>query len=147
MKSIIINSDSKFVIYKRVIKKIFYDLSKYLKFDINRIEVSFVNDEIIKRINKKYLNHDFATDIITFDYSENGSIDCELIISYKTAFDNSNKFNVDFNSEIVRLLIHGILHVTGYDDKNSRDKIKMKKKENALVKKFSDKYWVLKNDN
>lgn len=143
-RTIVINTEKKFPIEKRFVKKIFLELSEVLKFEFCRIEVSFVSDKTIQIINKEYLNHDWATDIITFNYAESDVLDCELIISYETAFDNANKFNVDYNSEIVRLLIHGILHVVGYDDKKQSDRKRMKRKENFLVKLFADKYWIFR---
>ena len=145
-RRISISSDNNFLINKAEVNKLFFVLENNLKFHFSRIEVSFVNDDTILKINSEYLNHDWFTDIITFDYSQGSLIDCELIISYDTAISNAKKYNVGINDELIRLLIHGILHVTGYDDKLTSEKIKMKKKENTLVQIYSDKYWILGND-
>jgi rRNA maturation RNase YbeY len=140
---IFISSDNFFKVNKNEIKKLFNELAEILNFHFKKIEVSFVSDEIISEINVVYLNHQGSTDIITFDYSEDNLIECELIISYQTAIANALKFKVDTNTEIIRLLVHGILHVTGYDDKLLSDKLRMKKKENELVRIFSKTFGVL----
>ena len=88
-------------------------------------------------INTQYLGHNFSTDIITFNYSgENDSFDGEIFISVDDAFSNSKKYKVSLDNEIIRLVIHGILHLLGFDDKNKFDLKKMKKEENRLVSVF-----------
>lgn len=108
-----------------------------LKISFRYIEISFISDKMIKNYNKTYLNHDYATDIITFDYSKNKKeINAELLISAETALSNSTRFNTDYGSEIVRLISHGILHLAGYKDKTETQKKVMRKKENELINKF-----------
>lgn len=88
----------------------------------------------MKEINSKYLKHHNSTDIITFNYTEQkNSIDAELFICPDVAVQNAKFFHVTFREEILRLVIHGILHLLNYDDKKKEDKIKMKKMENRLV--------------
>jgi rRNA maturation RNase YbeY len=93
-------------------------------------------DQIIP-INKKYLDHNFSTDIITFNYSgENYTLDGEIFISLDDATYYANKYDIELHNEILRLVVHGFLHMVGYDDKNSKDKRNMKQAEDRLVKKY-----------
>ena len=85
-------------------------------------------------MNAKFLNHYYSTDIITFDYSEDrNGIDAEIFISIDDAESNARKYKVHLKNEITRLIIHGILHLLGYDDQQKKDKIIMKRKENDLL--------------
>jgi probable rRNA maturation factor len=121
-------------ISKRKIQFLIKNLSELLNFSTESLEINFINANKIEEINSKYLNHNYSTDIITFNYSENKKIlDGEIFISIDDAFTNSEKFKISFNLEITRLVIHGILHLLGYDDQNPKDKIKMKRKENKLL--------------
>lgn len=112
-----------------------------LSLKVGEFSISLVDDETIHRLNRDYLNHDYATDILTFNYKESDTaeIEGEIIISYETAELNAKKFNVSASEEIFRLLIHGILHLTGFDDKTAGEKSKMKKKEDQLLKLVAEK--------
>ena len=91
--------------------------------------------------NKQYLNHNYDTDIITFNYSgSNNHLDGEIFISISQAIDNSIKFNVNLDSELIRLVVHGLLHLIGYDDKNSSEKKIMKSEEDKLTEIISQKF-------
>lgn len=104
---------------------------------INSLEINFLNSGQIEEINSKYLNHNYSTDIITFNYSdEKSKLDGEIFISIEDAKNNAKKFKVFFENEIVRLIIHGILHMIGYDDTEPELKRRMKRKENEMVKKI-----------
>jgi rRNA maturation RNase YbeY len=125
------------VINKRKIHLLVNKLSAELNFKIANLEINFISNEEIKRINKIYLNHDFITDIITFGYSSDlKNIDGEIIISIDDAKINSQKFKVSFFEEIARLVVHGILHLLGYDDQITSDKKVMKRMENKLLSNF-----------
>ena len=87
-------------------------------------------------INVKHLNHNTLTDIITFDYSEEKKINSDIFISIERVLENSEKFNVTFDEEFHRVMIHGILHLCGYKDKSKADAELMRKKENAALKLF-----------
>lgn len=129
--------DSSKVINKRKIHLLVNRLTKELKFNISNLEINFISNEDIKRINKIYLNHNFTTDIITFSYSsDTKNIDGEIIISIDDAQINSQKFKVSFYEEIARLVIHGILHLLGFDDQITNDKKIMKRMENKLLSNF-----------
>jgi rRNA maturation RNase YbeY len=94
----------------------------------------FCNDDRILEVNKQYLDHDYYTDIITFDYSESSIISGDIFISIDTVRSNSVEFGVSFEHELHRILIHGILHLCGQDDKTSETREQMTQKENIALK-------------
>ncbi len=101
-----------------------------------KIQFVFTNDESLLEINKSFLNHNTLTDIITFDYCEEKKVNGEIYISVERVKENAKKFNVDFENEILRVIIHGVLHLCGYKDKSKSDAEFMRKKENAALKLF-----------
>lgn len=118
------------------IKSVVSDLQFSLKmsnYKVGDINIVFCNDTYLLEINQKYLNHNYFTDIITFDYSENGIISGDLFISVDTVRENSLKFKVSFDEEIKRVIIHGVLHLLGYKDKTKSEKLKMKDAENMAL--------------
>ena len=111
-------------------------LSVELNFLVSNLEINFISGEDIHAMNKSYLKHDYTTDIITFNYSDSlQQIDGEIFISIDDALSNSKKFKVTLSEELVRLVIHGILHLLGYDDQNLTDQKIMKRLENKLLSK------------
>jgi probable rRNA maturation factor len=132
----------------------FFSDKKFIRFDINNlvkrfekiaffegycieiVNFNFVSDRTIVIQNKKYLNHNYPTDIITFDYSEQHIISGDIYISLDTILYNSKKFNVDFKNELYRVMIHGLLHLMKFDDKSATEKILMRKKENYYLRFF-----------
>jgi rRNA maturation RNase YbeY len=84
-------------------------------------------------MNRQYLNHDYYTDIITFDYTENGVISGDLYISLDTVGSNSEKFGVLYAEELNRVIIHGILHLCGFKDKTPADAQTMREKEDEAL--------------
>ena len=136
MKNLHIFESSK-VFDKRKIHLLVNRLTGELNFKISNLEINFISNEEIIRINKIYLNHDFTTDIITFNYSSDiKNIDGEIIISIDDAKINSQKYKVSFYEEIARLVIHGVLHLLGYDDQITSKKKVMKRMENKLLSNF-----------
>lgn len=136
MKRLYIFDPSK-KINKRRIHLLVNRLTKELNFSISFLEINFISSDDIKKINKMHLNHDYATDIITFRYcTDLKNIDGEIIISIEDAQINSQKFKISFYEEIARLVIHGILHLLGYDDQITNDKKVMKRMENKLLSNF-----------
>lgn len=101
-------------------------------------ELSFVfmSDEELLKINRRFLNHDTYTDIITFDYTEEKKINGEIMISVERVAENSEKLNTEFDEELRRVIIHGVLHLCGYKDKSRADKKTMREKENAALEKL-----------
>jgi len=96
----------------------------------------FVNDKTLSDMHGTYLNDPTPTDVITFDLGAD-EIEGEIYISYDRAMDQAKTFNISFEAELIRLLIHGLLHLAGYDDIDESDRTKMKLQENALVEMFS----------
>jgi len=113
-------------------------LREDLEFKLNSLFINFITSEEIHKINKKYLNHDRSTDIITFNYSgDHNELDGEIFISVENAEVFAKKYKVTPNKEIIRLIIHGILHLKGYNDISKVDRTKMKKNENNLTNKYN----------
>lgn len=96
----------------------------------------FCTDERILEVNKQYLEHDYFTDIITFDYSERNIISGDIFISLETVKSNSEEFGVSFDEELHRIIIHGILHLCGQDDKTPELRQEMTNKENKALEKL-----------
>lgn len=127
-------------IRKKLKKSKLHDLIKSLSIELNftvsNLEINIISGSDIHLINKSYLKHNYTTDIITFNYSNTlNQIDGEIFISIDDALYNSKKFKVTLSEELVRLVIHGILHLLGYDDQNRSDKKIMKQLENKLLSK------------
>jgi len=93
----------------------------------------FCSDEYLWNMNKQYLNHDYYTDIITFDYVKNGVISGDLFISYDRIKDNAEKFNVSHETELLRVMIHGVMHLVGYDDMTDEDETKIHEREDYYL--------------
>ena len=99
------------------------------------VSVIFVSDDYLLEMNQTYLNHDYYTDIITFDYCEQNVISGDLFISVDRVRENADVFNVDFGTELHRVIIHGVLHLCGYKDKTEDDEEVMRKMENKYLNK------------
>lgn len=139
MKNLNVLSDDGIVIKKIVVHRLVAKLKETLNFKLENLLIVFVNSNSILKINKQYLKHNYTTDIITFNYSkESNMFDGEIYISVLDAQNNAKRYNVTLNSEIIRLIIHGILHLLGYDDIDRKDKLVMKKMENLLVDKLNN---------
>ena len=98
----------------------------------------FVNDEKILEVNNEYLGHDYYTDIITFDYDEGDTINGDLIISLDTVRTNAEKFGKDYDEELHRVIIHGILHLCGINDKGPGEREIMEAAENRALALLSE---------
>lgn len=101
-------------------------------------EISFVfcSDDYLLDINRQYLDHDYYTDIITFDYVEGNLISGDVFISIDRVKENADVFKVSFENELNRIIIHGVLHLLGYKDKDSKQKEVMTGKEDYYLQKF-----------
>ena len=93
----------------------------------------FCDDEKILEVNKEYLQHDYYTDIITFDYTEGDTISGDLFISLDTVRSNSEQLGVDYSQELHRVIIHGILHLCGINDKGEGEREIMEAAENKAL--------------
>jgi rRNA maturation RNase YbeY len=103
---------------------------------IGEISYVFCSDEYLLELNKQFLNHDTYTDIVTFDYCENGLINGELYISTDRVEDNAVDFGVTFSEELHRVMAHGLLHLMGYGDKSENDIVVMRSKEMEKMNMF-----------
>ncbi len=100
---------------------------------VGEIGYLFVNDEKILEVNREYLGHDYFTDIITFDYDEGEVINGDLVISLDTVRSNALLFGKDYNEELHRVIIHGILHLCGINDKGPGEREIMEAAENEAL--------------
>lgn len=101
--------------------------------EMGEITVVFCDDEYLLDVNREHLNHDYYTDIITFDYVVGDLIMGELYISVDRIADNAKEFAVDFLTELQRVIIHGVLHLCGYPDATDTEKQVMRSKENEAL--------------
>lgn len=116
------------------IHKVVSAIKKELGLKIDFLQINFVKEESIIKLNKDHLDHDYSTDIITLDFGVDvNCIDGEIFISVEDAALNAKKYTVPFKDELFRLIIHGILHLSGYDDTDSGKKKIMKNKEDLLL--------------
>lgn len=97
------------------------------------INVIFCSDNYLLDINIKYLHHDYFTDIITFDYSEGKTISGDLFISVDSVKENAVFYKTEFEDELNRVLVHGVLHLIGYDDHSEEEIATMRSKENYYL--------------
>jgi len=104
---------------------------------LEELVFNFCSDESLLKINKEFLKHDTLTDVITFDYSTSKAVSGEVFISVDRVRENAKEFDQDFNDEIRRVMIHGVLHLCGYKDKTPKDKALMSDMENRHLAFFS----------
>ena len=107
------------------------------KKELSTLNVIFCTDKHLLSINQSYLNHNYYTDIITFNYNENKKVSGDLFISIDRVKENSIENNIEFNVEIHRVIVHGVLHLCGLNDKSEQEKDIMRKQENLFLEKLS----------
>ena len=105
-------------------------------FTVGNINYIFCSDERELEVNRQFLGHDYYTDIITFDYSTPSVLNGDIFISLDTVRSNAEQLNIPFEDELRRILIHGILHLTGQGDKTPETKAQMTEKEEKALAKF-----------
>jgi probable rRNA maturation factor len=118
---------------KNLIKKWIHQVIKTEGSTFGFINIIFCSDNYLLELNKNYLNHDYYTDIITFDNTDNQVLNTDLFISVERVLDNSKKLSIEFKKELFRVIIHGILHVLGYKDKTKLQQNIMRKKEDFYL--------------
>ncbi len=129
-------------ICKRNIKKKVLFFSEIKKIEIESLSITFINDEEMTEINKKFLSHEGSTDIITFDYleekSEDGNLkfDGEILICVEEAKRQARKYKVKLDNELTRLVFHGLLHLLGLNDSTKEEKKEKKKNEDFLLGEY-----------
>ena len=125
---------SKFKVKDLRKKKIWLNsISKNEGKEIGNLNFLFVDDKEMLKYNKKYLQHESYTDIITFDNSLNNKIAGDIVISLERVNENAKYYQVSYNYELERVMAHGLLHLLGYNDKNKEEKIIIRKKENYYL--------------
>ncbi|MCD4769988.1 MAG: rRNA maturation RNase YbeY [Bacteroidales bacterium] len=103
------------------------------KYICGNIRIVFVDDKYLKSINQEFLKHNYYTDVITFDYSVKRVVEGEVYISVETIIDNASEYRQSLRSEVLRVMVHGILHLTGYDDISNEEKKIMREKEDYYL--------------
>ena len=101
---------------------------------VGEVGYLFCNDEKILEVNREFLQHDYYTDIITFDYDEGDTINGDIVISLDTVRSNAEQLGKDYNEELHRVIIHGILHLCGQNDKGPGEREQMEAAENRALK-------------
>ncbi|MHA3046999.1 rRNA maturation RNase YbeY [Riemerella anatipestifer] len=119
------------------------DISKWLEQIIlsehkklGKINYIFCDDEYLLQVNRTYLQHDYYTDIITFDYVRGNTISGDIFVSLPRISDNASTLSKDYQSEFLRVLAHGVLHLCGYKDKTEEDIKEMRTKEDHYINLF-----------
>jgi len=144
IKNLTVVSEGKIRVNKKLIHRLLGLLAGEMGLSIVSLPVNFLSPGTIWEINRQFLGHDYSTDIITFNYSgSNKDLDGEILISVLDAEENAKRYECSLDNELLRLVIHGVLHLVGYDDIENADRKKMKKLENFLTNKFE---YLVHND-
>ena len=106
---------------------------------VGNLNYIFCNDDRILEVNKEFLGHDYYTDIITFDYSEPGQVSGDMFISLETVETNSFKFHTSYDKELMRVIIHGVLHLCGINDKGPGERAVMEAAEERALDMWNKK--------
>jgi len=123
-------------INKAKLKRLICNLVEDSGYNVERVEYNFIGVDKMIEINKEFLDHDYATDIITFDYTASKLISAEIFISIDTLKENATKNGQSVENETIRLVFHGALHCLGYKDKTKADKQIMRQKEDQSINMF-----------
>jgi probable rRNA maturation factor len=103
--------------------------------DLNFI---MTNDSIMKKINNEFLKHNYNTDVISFNYDDQNTLAGEIYISVETVKRNAKNYKVSYRHEMIRVIIHGVLHMCRYEDRNNMEKGKMRKREDFWLKVYNE---------
>lgn len=122
-----------FSINEELVVKWLDESVRSLGFVIGELSFIFCSDEYLKEINIKYLNHDFFTDVITFDYSKEKLLFGDVYVSTDRVKENAKTYSSSFNKELFRVIIHGVLHLCGFNDKTKKEKTLIRSKENEAL--------------
>lgn len=109
-------------------------------YDFGVVNYRFCDDDEILVANRQFVNHDYYTDIITFDYTRNGRVNGDVLISLNTVSSNAEMLNVPVNQELMRVVAHGVLHLCGIHDKSVEERAEMESAENEALALWNKKY-------
>ncbi|SEJ06908.1 rRNA maturation RNase YbeY [Cyclobacterium xiamenense] len=124
---------------RRQIKQWVKEIAAEKGFRIHSLNYVFCSDDYLYDINRAYLKHDTYTDIITFDQSEQeGTLEGDVFISVDRVSDNANKQAEPYGTELLRVIVHGLLHLCGYKDKTAADKQRMRTEEDKALARYSN---------
>ena len=125
---------------RTLVKEVIRDLFKKERTKLEQLRYIFCSDEYLLQINKEHLNHNYYTDIITFDLSETPDTTTgEIYISVDRVRDNAQNYEVTFKHELLRVIFHGALHLCGYKDKSTKEEQLMRKAEDKYLKHYFSK--------
>lgn len=119
---------------KKQVKKYIQNLVNSENKKLGEISVIFCSDDYLLKINREFLQHDFYTDIVTFNYVKKNVVSGDLFISIDRVIDNAKHFKTKNKEELMRVIFHGVLHLVGYNDKEEEEKKIMREKENHYLK-------------
>ncbi len=138
MKSIYFyNEDTVFELKNKTkIRSLLQIMAQEEKKNIGQLTYIFCSDEYLLHMNQQYLQHDYLTDVITFDYTVKNEISGDVFISVDRVKDNAKIYHQKFFDETLRVICHGTLHLCGYKDKSEKDEKLMRKKENYYLEKY-----------
>ena len=126
--------------YTEEIRKLLLHVSVQEGYTLTQFYFHFVSAEEITRINKNHLSHDYATDVITFDYTRDKELKAEAYVCPQEVKSNAKKYSQALENEMVRVLVHALLHICGYDDKTDESKLKMRNKEDLYIKIYQTSF-------
>jgi rRNA maturation RNase YbeY len=137
-KIILYSADVKIDLKDRTsVKQLIIDLFKKEQVNLNRLNYIFCSDKYLLKINQQYLGHDTLTDIITFPLSQIGEpIIAEIYVSIERIKENAKTYKVSYQNELLRVMIHGALHLSGYKDKLKPEQLQMRSKEDYYLNYF-----------
>jgi probable rRNA maturation factor len=124
---------------KKEVQKVIESIVEKERKKLGEINYIFTDNKNILEINEKFLKHDYYTDVITFNNNRKNVIAGDIFISTEQILINSKKYNNSYTEELIRVLIHGVLHLIGYNDKSESEKVIMRKKEDTYLCLFKTK--------
>lgn len=137
MKIRLINSSLvKAQIDRNKIRKLITQIFLLENKELGEIEIVFLKDSEILKINREFLQHDYFTDVIAFGYNRKRVIYGDICIGFECVSRNASEYKVSFKDEVIRVMIHGVLHLIGYEDKSPEGKEEMRQKEDIYLKKY-----------
>lgn len=124
--------------HKKAVKQLIQAVFSEENTELDRLNYIFCSDEYLFKINKQFLNHSTLTDVITFPFSEKGKpVYGEVYLSVERIKENAKTFQVEYQNELLRVMIHGALHLCGYTDNTKSSKLEMTEKENYYLNQFN----------